>query len=351
MKKILTESSLKVGQKKIKVALFFRKPHLLGNFSLESYFHKMAILLSQDFEIIQVQVPYPSTGFFPRLFNALYCAFQQGDLNHITGDIHYVAAFMNKHKTLLTVHDCGMIEFSRGLKRSVLKFFWFTLPSWKVNYITTNSEATKKSLLQHISFDPTKIRPIYVCVPDFYERSQPNFNHSTSKRILQIGTAPNKNIFRLADALQGLDIVLTIVGQLSAVLMEHLVKRDIKFIHKNYKLTDAEVFEEYIQCDILAFVSTLEGFGMPIVEAQKVGRVVVTSNLYSMPEVAGEAAIFVDPYDVQSIRNGFLKAIENQDYVQQLILKGFQNATRFGSKAIARHYAALYNEMITSKIA
>lgn len=244
-----------------------------------------------------------------------------------------------------------MIEFRKGLKKKILKYFWLTLSSRKVNFITTNSEATKKSLLRYIDFDPTKIKPIYVCVPDIYEKSEPCPNDTTSKRILQIGTASNKNIVRLVDALHGLDVVLTIVGQLSMDLLEHLEKRGIKFVHKNWKLSDVEMYKEYIQCSILAFVSTLEGFGMPIFEAQKVGRVVVTYNLYSMPEVAGDAAILVDPYNVQSIRNGFLNAIENPDYVQQLILKGYQNATRFDSKAIANKYAGLYNEMNTSKIA
>jgi len=281
----------------------------------------------------------------------LYCAFRQGDLNYIKGDIHYVAAFLDKRRTLLTVHDCGMIEFSKRLKKKILKCFWFTLPLRKVNFITTNSEATKKSLFRHINLDTTKIRPIYVCAPDIYEKSGPCPNDTTSKRILQIGTAPNKNIVRLVDALHGLDVALTIVCQLSMDLLEHLEKRGIKFVHKNWKFSDVEMFKEYIQCDILAFVSTLEGFGMPIFEAQKVGREVVTSILYSNPEVAGDAAILVDPYNVQSIRNGFLNAIENPDYVQQLILKGYQNATRFDSKAIAKQYAAVYNEMNTSKIA
>ena len=110
----------------------------------------------------------------------------------------------------------------------------------------------------------------------------------------------------------------------------------------NMDLTDEEMVEKYKQADIIAFVSTYEGFGMPIIEGNAVGRVVVTSNILSMPEVAGNAAHLVNPYDVKSIRSGILKVIEEDAYRAELIENGFGNRKRFESSSIANQYYEIY---------
>lgn len=89
---------------------------------------------------------------------------------------------------------------------------------------------------------------------------------------------------------------------------------------------------------------------MPIVEAQRVGRVVVTSNCSSMPEVAGEAACFVDPLDVASIHGGFQRVIQDQSYREALIERGFENARRFGADAVAQQYYRLYQSVFTASV-
>jgi glycosyltransferase involved in cell wall biosynthesis len=99
-------------------------------------------------------------------------------------------------------------------------------------------------------------------------------------------------------------------------------------------------------CDLLVFASTFEGFGLPIVEAQATGRPVVTSNIMSMPEVAGDAACLVDPFNVSSIREGVLKVINDSDYRNALVKAGFENVKRFQPEQIARQYAELYHELV-----
>jgi glycosyltransferase involved in cell wall biosynthesis len=96
---------------------------------------------------------------------------------------------------------------------------------------------------------------------------------------------------------------------------------------------------------MVLFASTYEGFGMPIVEANTVGRPVITSNLLSMPEVAGDAALIVNPYNVDEIRNGIIKIIEDDEYRNQLINNGFRNAERFSLRNISEEYLKLYNKM------
>ena len=84
---------------------------------------------------------------------------------------------------------------------------------------------------------------------------------------------------------------------------------------------------------------------MPIVEANVVGRPVVTSDISSMPEVAGNAACLVDPFDSASIRSGIRRVIKDVDYRSKLIANGRVNAERFDANNIAEQYLAIYKEM------
>ena len=105
------------------------------------------------------------------------------------------------------------------------------------------------------------------------------------------------------------------------------------------------MLERYRKCDLVAFASTYEGFGMPILEANTVERPVIAGNVCSMPEVAGDAACLVDPYDVSSIRAGILRVIEDADYRESLMAAGRENRKRFQADVIANQYASLYREL------
>jgi glycosyltransferase involved in cell wall biosynthesis len=81
---------------------------------------------------------------------------------------------------------------------------------------------------------------------------------------------------------------------------------------------------------------------MPILEAQATGRPVVTSNILSMPWVAGEAACLVDPFDTASIRGGLTRVMGDPSYRAALVALGFENVKRFSAEEIARQYLELY---------
>lgn len=334
-----------IGKSKIKVVFFHRKPRALGNFSIESYFEQIRNELPPEFEPVKCIVPYQSNGFIKRLYNAIYCAFRQGDINHITGDIHYVAAFLKKRKTILTVLDCGMLKQTTGIKHKIFKLFWFTIPVSKSERITVISEATKQDLLRYVKYDADKIHVVHVSIPDYFKRSDKLFN-STNPRILQIGTAGNKNIKRLILALNGIKCNLAIIGKINDELRTLIKEHNLNCELFEKKLSDIEILEEYKKCDILTLVSTLEGFGMPIVEANAVGRVVIAGNDSSMPEVANNAACLVDAMDIDSIHRGFKKIIGDTQYRDNLISAGFENIKRFSVDYLTKQYCEIYNKLL-----
>ena len=107
--------------------------------------------------------------------------------------------------------------------------------------------------------------------------------------------------------------------------------------------------ETYATSDFLLFASTLEGFGMPILEAQMVGIPVITSDLPPMNEVAGAGGLLVHPKSIPSIREGIEQLLGKHTVQQELIKKGFKNQSSFCPKRTALELSELYAELLKKK--
>jgi glycosyltransferase involved in cell wall biosynthesis len=328
----------------MKVVFFHRKPRPNYNFSVENLFNQIRQVFPPTVQWKVKELSFYSDGFFKRLFIGLEAAFNQSEINHVTGDINFLALFLRKKKTVLTILDTGFMSHPNRLARWVLKLFWIVLPVKCSRFVTTISKATKDEVLRYVKVDPAKIKVIYVPILSSFKFSPKAFNKSCPI-ILQLGTRENKNVMRLAEALSGIECQLEIIGEVEFDLRMQLEKFKINYV-SSMNLSNEQVLEKYKFADIISFASTYEGFGMPIVEANTVGRVVITSNILSMPEVAGNGAHFVDPFDVYSIRQGILKVIEDDSYRDQLIANGLINSKRFEVKQIAQQYIDLYSEMV-----
>lgn len=287
---------------------------------------------------------YISQGLFKRLAIMFEVCFHQGDVNHITGDIHFAALLLKKQKTILTVHDCVSVMYARGFKRALLKFFWFTLPIKRVEYVTVVSEKTKDELLALVHFPEERITVIPDCISDRFSYIPKHDFNKEKPRILHVGTTVNKNLIRVCKALNGIDSVLDIVGPLDDAQLQALKENNITY-ENAVNISEDALIQKYIDADIVVFVSTYEGFGMPILEAQTVGRALLTSNISPMKEVAGNGAFFADPFDVTSIREGFLKIISDDISRETSINNGLKNILKYKPEYIAKEYSKLYQKV------
>lgn len=153
-----------------------------------------------------------------------------------------------------------------------------------------------------------------------------------------------KNLERTIEALNGINCHLRIIGELKEQTKNLLKKHQIEYSN-DMNLTHEEIVSEYRKADIINFPSLFEGFGMPIIEGQATGRIVITSNLSPMKEVAGNGAILVDPYSVNEIRNAYLSVIQNKSIRENLLYEGIKNIENYTVEKVAQQYTDLYKKL------
>lgn len=327
------------------LSLFYRHPSPQFH-SIEQIFDTVVEYLPDGVTVKKVYSPFESTGMFNRIKIALHARKNQGDINHITGFIHFIAIALNRKKTVLSIHDIGSNIKRNLFKQLIVKWFWFSLPVKYVARITVISEFTKQELLQYIKIDSEKIIVVPNPVSPIFRYKSKKFNTETPY-VLHIGTKTNKNLPRLIKALSGINCKLIIVGKLNDEQNQLLAKHKINY-ENHFNISDKELVNLYEQSDIVSFVSLYEGFGMPIIEANAIGRVVITSNIEPMQTVAGDAALKVNPSDVDEIRNGINRLIVDTKLREKLIKNGLENAKKYDAKVIADQYYSIYNGLLNN---
>lgn len=288
---------------------------------------------------------WPLAMVYNILRYALISYLHKNNVFHITGDVQYVACLMNPENTILTIHDCVTLHnesIPKWFKWMVYNF-WYEKPLRRLHKITCISEATRRDLIHFFPWIQEKLVVVPNPVGSEFQYTPKVFDN-TCPTILHIGTRNNKNIERVIESLEGIHCKLLIIGKLSNEQSMLLQKYKINFENR-FHISDEEILSAYKNADIVSFPSLFEGFGMPIIEGQTIGRPVLTSQIEPMCSVAGDGAVLVNPESIVSIRSGFKKLIADNDYYESVIKLGRMNSMKYTIESIANNYLNLYKHI------
>ena len=249
--------------------------------------------------------------------------------------------FLETGQALTFILEKGMnYEIINPYETELINF----LQIW-IKHNNISSFISKNEIISYTNCQPEKIIVIENPIQEQYLESEKKEFNKECPTVLQVGTLPNKNVVNLIKAINGINCKLKLIGELDANLFSELKENNIKFENAS-GLSDAEIKDEYKKADIVAFCSTYEGFGLPIIEAQAMHKPIITSTLQPMKEVSGGAAQLVNPYDCESIRQGILNIINSETLRNELISQGLENIKRFDPKFITGRYEKLYTNVL-----
>ena len=324
----------------LRAVLIYRKPSI-GGYSIEQLFHAIADELGKQVDVVEYEAGDRSSV----LLDAWRLWQLDADIYHVTGDINYLVHLLPSKKVVLTIHDIGNYLFGlKGIKRGLYKWLWLIFPIRSAGAITSVSTDTRENIVKHLGITDKRIEVIENCHSAIFKPVTKPFA-TECPVILQVGAWPYKNVPRLVEALKGLRCRLVLIGSLDDETIRKLGECEVSY-ENLVGLTHEEIYQRYVECDVVSFVSLSEGFGVPIIEAQAVGRPVITANIFPMSNVAGEGACLVDPLDVSQIRAGIQRIIGDETYRKQIIERGFQNVSRYSPATISGQYLTLYKKMM-----
>jgi len=271
-------------------------------------------------------------------------------------------------KKISTIHDCAydiFKEFDTFRSKTYFKLMFYGSVKF-FSKIITDSDFSKKEIVKFYKVNSNKIEIVYAATPKlptindkFAEDTLNKFSIKKPYFFYVGGWRPRKNLpgliegFKLFQENNKSDWLLVISGKkdrrflnLEKNISKNRLEKDVILTGT---LSPEEVVALYKKSKALTFPSFYEGFGLPILEAQSLGVPVLTSNISSMPEVAGKGALYVNPYDISDIAKGMEKLAENNDLCHELIQKGFENIKRFSWEESVKKILKIFYEGSSSQ--
>jgi len=288
------------------------------------------------------------------------------DLFHAT---HYVLPALTPSKTVVTIHDCIHLMFPDYLRHwlghAYARASLYTA-AHKSDRIFTVSEQSKRDILKFFNVPPDKIVVTPNAIDDRFSvppseeyvlqiRERYQLSHSY---LLYVGNIkPHKNLERLIEAFhlvrsQGrFELELLIIGDeisklqaLRRAVHKYDIHRYVRFL--GY-VPDKTLAVLYRLATVFVFPSLYEGFGLPPLEAMASGTPVVTSNVSSLPEVVGDAAVLVDPYSARSIADGILSVLRSTHLREDLRQRGYRRAQEYSWARSVQRVREVYGEVLS----
>ena len=284
---------------------------------------------------------------------------------------HYVLPPAIRTRAVVTIHDCIHLMFPQYLPNRAA-YAYAKASMWSAvrrsHRILTVSESSKRDIIHFFDVPAAKIVVAYNGIderfgavpaePDIARvRERYQLNH---RFVLYVGNIkPHKNLVRLIEAFAALrgrmfeDLKLLIIGDeisklpaLRLAVHKHKLHKHVRFL--GY-LPDETLAILYRLAAVFVFPSLYEGFGLPPLEAMASGTPVVTSNVSSMPEVTGDAAILIDPYNVESIAAGIERVLNDPALSDALRAKGIARAREFSWERSVARTREVYQEVACAR--
>ncbi|MCY4018375.1 MAG: glycosyltransferase family 1 protein [Chloroflexi bacterium] len=287
------------------------------------------------------------------------------DLFHATDFV--LPPTLPQTRNLLTVHDLSFLRVPDAASPSLRRYLEAVVPRSveRADHVLADSQATKDDLIEIYRTPADKISVLYsgvdsrfgavtdeMALSDVLERH----NLKDIAYVLSVGTVqPRKNYSRAIRALskirdQGIDLHYAVAG--GSGWLEDEMYRSIKesamedYVHILGFVPDEDLPALYSGARALLAVSLYEGFGLPVLEAMACGTPVITSNLSSLPEVAGAAGILVDPLDNEAISDAIVRTLTDAALRQQLVAVGFEHIKRFSWASAASQLKSIYDYIL-----
>ena len=271
-------------------------------------------------------------------------------------------------RTVVTVHDVFPWSYpdTSTLLESIVYRYWLPRLLPRVHAVITVSDASKSDIVRFLGVSPAKIRVVQEGVDETYHPISPDRVAAARLRhnlpddyVLYLGsTRKHKNLRGLLCAYDRLKRIerapcLVLVGVSTAECRETLIKTvgnaslqpSIRCIRH---MPEADLPSLYSGALLFVRPVLYEGFGLPPLEAMACGTPVVCSNVASLPEVVGNAAITVDPYDAEALTEAMRRVLTDEDLRQELRRLGLERATAFTWEHTARQTVAVYEEVLHS---
>ncbi|MGB9706964.1 MAG: glycosyltransferase family 4 protein, partial [Microgenomates group bacterium] len=299
-----------------------RKKFLISNFQ---FLNKSQIPNSQ-LKIKKFRIP-------PTLLEILWNRFHILPIENFIGeiDVFHTSDWTEppaKCPKVTTIHDLAVLRYPESFPKKIVEVHKRKLALIKkeTKMIIAVSESTKKDIVELLGIPEEKIRMIYEAAGEGFKPQTKEEIEEVKKKykiagdyLLAFSGPARKNLERIKIACKGFN--LFVIGQ------PYVVPQDLPAL--------------YSGALGLVYASLYEGFGLPILEAMACGCPVVTSNVSSMPEVAGEAAVLVDPLSVEDIRKGIEKMLKDKE---KLIKLGKKRCREFSWKKAAQQTLKVYEE-------
>ncbi|MBM4466142.1 MAG: glycosyltransferase family 4 protein [Chloroflexi bacterium] len=310
---------------------------------------------------------------FPRLWTHLRLSWEMArrppDLLFVPA---HVLPIVHPRCSVVTIHDLGYLYYPEA-HRPLDRFYLDLSTRYNAHaatHLIADSSATRRDLVERYGSEPDKITVVYpgydeatfrpVRDEEAIEAVKARY-HIAGDYILFVGTLqPRKNLVRLIEAFANMQVGKHASGQVDANLQtcklanlrlviagkKGWLYQEIFRLVEELGLEGKVVFTDYVPegnlpalmsgARLFVFPSLYEGFGLPVLEAMACGIPVVCSNTSSLPEVAGDAAVLVDPLDVEGLAVAMERVLGDEELRAELIRRGFEQARKFSWETCAR---------------